>query len=310
MMKTEDGLLITAIVLLALLALSIFLSWYRFRAMSKKTEEKRLSGQPSTASYPETKTNDSSIEALREALSGIQDGILILDMNQGVEFVNSAAERIFGARHETINGPTFIEIVRDYEFDALLKKSMSTGQRQNSLIRSRRRKQLFNVTVMPVQDGFKYVVIVTDMTERQHLEDIRRDLISNISHEFRTPITSIKLLAETLSDGAMKEPEVARDFLKKIDLETAKLQQMTEELSVLARVEGRGAVPDKGATDLQQLITHSVERLSALAEKSGVSVGIDVQPMLPSPVIDKEQIESVLVNLIHNAIKFTGRIPE
>jgi PAS domain S-box-containing protein len=122
MMKTEDGLLITAIVLLALLALSIFLSWYRFRAMSKKTEEKRLSGQPSTASYPETKTNDSSIEALREALSGIQDGILILDMNQGVEFVNSAAERIFGARHETINGPTFIEIVRDYEFDALLKK--------------------------------------------------------------------------------------------------------------------------------------------------------------------------------------------
>jgi two-component system phosphate regulon sensor histidine kinase PhoR len=307
-MSTEEGLLISVIAgLLALLALSIFISWYRFRTLSKKTDGKRQSGQSGSASSAETQSSENAEGVLRVALSGIQDGILILDMNQQVEFVNSAAERIFGARPESINRPTFIEIVRDYEFDALLKKSISTGQQQNSLIRNRRRMQLFNVTVMPVQNRSQHIVIVTDMTERQHLEDIRRDLISNVSHEFRTPISSIKLLAETLLDGAMKDAEVAQDFLKKIDLETGKLQQMTEELSVLAKVEGQGSVPDKGATDIQKLIDHSVERLSTLAEKNGVSVGIDVQQVLPSPVIDRDQIESVLVNLIHNAIKFTGR---
>ncbi|MGA2368578.1 MAG: ATP-binding protein [Dehalococcoidia bacterium] len=307
-MNIEEGLLIAGIiVLLALLALSIFIFWYRFRAISKKTAVKRLSDQPASASSAETQSSKTSEEVLRAALSGIQDGILITGMNQQVEFINSAAERIFGRRPERVDGSTFIEIVRDYEFDALLKKSISTGRQQSSLIRNRRRMQLFNVTVMPVQNGSRYVVIVTDMTERQHLEDIRRDLISNISHEFRTPISSIKLIAETLLDGAMKEPEVAQDFLKKIDLETGKLQQMTEELSVLARVEGRESVPDKGATDIQQLTRHAVERLSTLAERSGISVGLDIQPGLPSPVIDRGQIESVLVNLIHNAIKFTGR---
>ncbi len=307
-MKTEEGMLIVVIiVLLALLALSIFICWYRSRTISKRSDGKRLSGQPAPGSGAETQSRETSDKALSAALSGIQDGILILDTNQRVEFVNSAAERIFGAQPGTFDRLTFIEIVRDYEFDALLKKSISTGQQQSSTIRNRRRMQLFNVTVMPVQNGSRYVVIVTDMTERQHLEDIRRDLISNISHEFRTPISSIKLLSETLLDGAMKDPEVAQDFLKKIDLETRKLQQMTEELSVLAKVEGRGSVPDKGATDIQQLINHSVERMGTLAEKSGVSVGADIQPNLPLPVIDKDQIESVLVNLVHNAIKFTGR---
>ena len=306
-MKTQEELLLAIIIgLLALLALTIILSWYRFRSIRKNTDSKQLSGLPA-ALNTETQERDNSVGVLRAALSGIEEGVLILDRNQQVKFINDAAQRIFGSRPETVNRQTFIEVVRDYEFDALLRKSISTGQQQNSLIRNRRKNQLFNVTVMPVQDGSSYIVIVTDMTERQHLEDIRRDLISNISHEFRTPISSIKLIVETLLDGAMKEPEVTQDFLKKIDLETGKLQQMTKELSVLARVEGRETVPDKGAMDIHQLITHSIERMSALAEKSGVSIGVDIQPALPSPIIDKDQVESVLVNLIHNAIKFTSR---
>ncbi|MGA2159566.1 MAG: ATP-binding protein [Dehalococcoidia bacterium] len=307
-MNTEEGLFITVIIgLIALLVLSIFLSWYRFRTLSKKAYGKPLSDQPASNSTAERQSSGISEEVLREALSGIQDGILILGNNLQVEFVNSAAERIFGSKAEMVNGSTFIEIVRDYEFDALIKKSVSTGQQQNSLIRNRNRKQLFNVNVVPVQNRFKYVVIVTDMTERQQLEDIRRDFISNISHEFRTPISSIILISETLLGGAMNDPKVARDFLKKIDIETRKLQQMTEELSVLARVESGGSVTDKGITDIQQLIRHSIERLSAMAEKSGVLIDLDLQSVLPSPIIDKDQIESVLVNLIHNAIKFTGR---
>jgi len=305
-MKTQEELLLAIIIgLLALLALTIILSWYRFRSIRKNTDSKQLSGLPA-ALNTETQERDNSVGVLRAALSGIEEGVLILDRNQQVKFINDAAQRIFGSRSETVNRQTFIEVVRDYEFDALLRKSISTGQQQNSLIRNRRKNQLFNVTVMPVQDGSSYIVIVTDMTERQHLEDIRRYLISNISHEFRTPISSIKLIVETLLDGAMKEPEVIQDFLKKIDLETGKLQQMTKELSVLARVEGRETVPDKGAMDIHQLITHSIERMSALAEKSGVLIGVDIQPALPSPVTDKDQIESVLINLIHNAIKFTG----
>ena len=166
-------LLAVIIGLLALLSLTIILSWYRFRSIRKKNDSKQLTGLPS-ALNTETQERDNSVRVLRAALSGIEEGVLILDTNQQVEFINDAAQRIFGSRPETINRQTFIEVVRDYEFDALLRKSISTGQQQNSLIRNRRKNQLFNVTVLPVQNGSSYIVIVTDMTERQHLEDIRR----------------------------------------------------------------------------------------------------------------------------------------
>ncbi len=305
-MMAEEGLLITAIIVLAiLLVLSVFISWYRLRTIGK-TQEKLLAQQVAAATSAKTQSPETPENAYKVALSAIQDGILILGDNHRVELVNSAAERMFDLKPEKIRGATFIEVVRDYEFDALLRKSVLTGEQQISLIRNRRRKQVFNVTVLPVQDRTKHVVIVADMTERQRLEDIRRDLISNVSHEFRTPISSIKLLSETLLDGAMKDPKVAEDFLKKIDVETEKLEQMTQELSILARVEGRDATDNRGATDIHQLIKHSVERMRALAVKGGITMEIRVEPELPAPITDRDQIESVLVNLIHNAIKFTG----
>jgi two-component system phosphate regulon sensor histidine kinase PhoR len=165
--------------------------------------------------------------------------------------------------------------------------------------------------VAPAKETDNYIGIVKDLTETQKIEQIRRDLVSNIAHEFRTPISSIKLLAEALLQGALNDSKVSADFLRKIDVESGKLEQMTKDLNELSLFESGGLLMEKGAADIGRLVNQTVERLNAQAERKRMVIQVTIEPGMPHPVIDKSGIESVLVNLIHNAIKYTdsgGRI--
>jgi two-component system phosphate regulon sensor histidine kinase PhoR len=246
------------------------------------------------------------LDSVMSALANIDDGVIIVSGGRLVEYMNSAAESVFSPVPRTGNDLTFIEVVRDYECDMLLRKCMETGEEQAAVIRMHHNSKLLHVTVVPDAAREHYIAVMQDLTERQHLEDIRRDLISNISHEFRTPIASIKLLSETLLDGASGDPKTAQDFLKKIVVEAEKLTQMTDDLKELAAIEKGGSVLHKGATDILRMIEQVAQRLEAQARARGLHIGIAADAGLPKPVIDRDRIESVLMNLTHNAIKFTG----
>ena len=172
-----------------------------------------------------------------QALSDIDDGVLIVGPGYQVQYINDAASKIFGLSQDRRSGLTFIEVVRDHECNALLRKCMDTGQMQVSLIKTHLKRQLLKVMAAPAKETGDYVVIVRDLTESQKIEQIRRDLVSNIAHEFRTPITSIKLLADALLQGAANDPKVSSDFLRKIDIESGKLEQMTSDLNELSLIE-------------------------------------------------------------------------
>jgi two-component system phosphate regulon sensor histidine kinase PhoR len=125
---------------------------------------------------------------------------------------------------------SFIEAVRDYECDALVQKCISTGLPQIASVKIRGKNRYLDLKVSRSgKQSSNYIVIVKDLSEKHHLEQIRRDFISNVSHEFRTPISSIKLIAETLADGALADSEIYQDFLRKINMEADKLARMTEE---------------------------------------------------------------------------------
>ena len=240
------------------------------------------------------------------ALSEIDDGVLIINENYQVSYMNNAAMKVFDILPGKWNGRTFIEVVRDHECDALLKKSVNSREPQFSLIRTHQMKQLLSVSTFPDEGNESYIVIIKDLTERQRIEQIRKDLVSNIAHEFRTPIASIRLLAETLLQGAADDPKVSRDFLTKIDVESVRLQQMSDDLNQLSVIESDGLTSKKGAADMGNLIKQTVKRLSTQANRKGISVNVNIGQGMPRPVIDKAAVESVLMNLLHNAIKFTG----
>jgi two-component system phosphate regulon sensor histidine kinase PhoR len=149
------------------------------------------------------------------------------------------------------------------------------------------------------------VVSVEDATRLRHLETVRKDFVANVSHELRTPIASINLLVETLQRGAMNDPDAAMHFLHRIQVETQAMAQLVEELLELSRLETGSLGLTIEGFRMADLLSEVRTRLIPAAEEKGVAMQLDVQDGLPPVAADGKRIEQVVMNLLHNAIKFT-----
>jgi two-component system phosphate regulon sensor histidine kinase PhoR len=241
----------------------------------------------------------------------IGDAIFVVDGDSKVTMINQAAERILQLSKDKVLGHTFIEVMRDYKINEILQHCLKSREQQTQLVETRHKKQFLGVIVTPLQGETGCLVLLQNLTELRRLETVRRDFISNISHELRTPIASLKALAETLQDGAIEDSSVAKDFLGKINTEVDRLAQMVQELGDLFRIESGGASLQKKLVDISKTIKHAVERLGAQSDRAGLNLETNIPCDLSQVLADEMRVEQVLVNLIHNAIKFTlpgGRI--
>ena len=148
-------------------------------------------------------------------------------------------------------------------------------------------------------------MVFQDLSQIKRLETTRQDFISNISHELRTPLASLKALTDTLQEGALEDPDAAKRFLGRMDTEVDALTQMVTELLELSRIES-GRVPlDLKQVSPKNILAQSRERMRVQAERKNLTLEIDCSPELPDIEADSRRIEQVIVNLLHNAIKFS-----
>jgi two-component system, OmpR family, phosphate regulon sensor histidine kinase PhoR len=153
--------------------------------------------------------------------------------------------------------------------------------------------------------GAPVLLVLHDLTELRRLETARRDFVANISHELRTPLASIKALVETLEDGAIEDESVARHFLHQVDEEVDHLTELVRELLELSRIESGEVALQREPVAAADLIDPVVRRLRAQAERAGVVLTIAPLGDLPPVLADPGRTGHVLLNLLHNAIKFT-----
>ena len=147
--------------------------------------------------------------------------------------------------------------------------------------------------------------MLQNLTELKRLDAVKRDLSANISHELRMPIASIKALAETLAQGAIDDPSVAKEFLGQINAETDRLAQIVQELGDLSRIESGQTPLTKRKIGIGEIVTKAAERIKPQADRAGLSIKIDITSNLPPVTADRDRIEQALVNLLHNSMKFT-----
>ena len=152
-------------------------------------------------------------------------------------------------------------------------------------------------------------LVVDDVSELRRLQRIRTEFIDNLSHELRTPLTTVSLLAETLSREA-EGPDVVlppkmRDRIGKIEVETGHLVQMVNELLDLSRIESGGTLALVDGLDMGRLAAQSAERLRLFADRQGVTLRVEVPEGLPAVRGDAARLGQVVVNLVHNAVKFS-----
>jgi two-component system phosphate regulon sensor histidine kinase PhoR len=155
-------------------------------------------------------------------------------------------------------------------------------------------------------------LVLEDVAELRRLQRIRAEFIDNLSHELRTPITTVGLLVESLArDAEAAEEALApvppkmRERIGKLEVETGNIAQMVAELLDLARIESGGRQLHLDDVDLARIAADSADRLRPFAERQGVAIRVDVEPELPPVRGEAARLAQVFANLVHNAVKFS-----
>ena len=246
-------------------------------------------------------------EKLSAVLSEMSDGVLIVDNDGKIQLINPAAGNMFGVSSEEAMGHSLIEAFRQYQLVELWRKCRETNETQSVLVEIPAKRLYLQSVATSLGKALpeNTLLLFQNLTRVRQLETIRQDFISNVSHELRTPLSSLKALTETLLETALDDPPAARRFLQRMETEVDALSLMVSELLELTRIES-GRVPLKmEAVSSLQLIDQAVERLRLQAERAGLSVNTACQEDLQPVLADPSRLEQVLVNLLHNAIKFT-----
>jgi len=240
-------------------------------------------------------------------LHHMNEGVMILDEKGQIVVTNQSALDLFQIEGKPVIGRRIIRVIRYHQINELWQKYVETGKDQAELIELPIQNKLIQVTLTPLDESAHghVLIVFQDLTQIRQLQTIRRDFISNISHELRTPLASLKALAETLQISALDDPEAARRFLARMDTEIEALAQMVSELLELSRIES-GQVPlNLERIDANQIAASSVERLVVQAERSDISLKVMSTDAPYYILADSPRLEQVMVNIIHNAIKFT-----
>ncbi len=244
---------------------------------------------------------------LSGVLNTMADGVIITDNNGQILLTNPAALRILTFPGKEAQGRTFAQVVREHQLVELWELCRQSGVEQTGTVETTLRNTFLQAVITPLNEPepTRFLVILQDLTHIRRLETIRRDFISNVSHELRTPLASLSLVVETLKDGAIDEPEAARRFLSYIESELSQFTQMVEELLELSQIES-GRVPlHLKSTRVAKLIKKPIKRLAPQAERMNVSVESIIPDDTPPVLADSRRVQQVVMNLLHNAIKFT-----
>jgi two-component system phosphate regulon sensor histidine kinase PhoR len=244
---------------------------------------------------------------LAATLANLNDGVVITDEAGAVVRLNAAASHMLGTTREEAVGEPFVVASRDHDLAGLLNAALATNQPRTATVAYGRGGQVLEASAQPFSGGGERLglMVLRDVTELRRLERVRREFVANVSHELRTPLASIRAVVETLEAGAADDPAVAGEFFRRIIGEVDHLVGLVDELLDLARLESGRAVLIAEICDPVDMLMRVVERMRTQVERAGLVIRIEVAPGLPRVWVDRGRIEQVLINLIHNAVKFT-----
>ena len=243
-------------------------------------------------------------------LSSMIEGVIAIDREGRIILLNRAFRNMPGLASDDDLGKFHWEAIRNPEINGFLKEVLESNvQKVMELDMSPLGNRMFRVQAAPIPgkegDALGVVAVFHDITEIKRLEQARMEFVANVSHELRTPLTSIAGFVETLKEGAIDEKEHARNFLNIIEKHTDRLNRLITDLLDLSRVEtGKKKMDLKpmSVTDLIKKVVAGFQEISAYKLKA---ITVDIPPDLPMVLADEEGIETVLKNLLDNALKYT-----
>jgi two-component system phosphate regulon sensor histidine kinase PhoR len=243
-----------------------------------------------------------SQQELELLLSSIGDCVLLVGKTKRILLVSRASGELLGWERKELLGQNLFRVVRASEMRKKMAQVEETGEQQELEFQVSDRCLKGQIT--PITGG-QYLIMLADCTDKERLEQVRRDFASNVSHELRTPLTSIQGFVDTLLDGAWQDPEACPHFLRVIKRETARLYRLVEDLLDLSRLETRRLERPIVPVDLGKVARRVLELMSQKAEDKGLELRCTIDDEFPLVMGDKDLLHQVLLNLTDNAISYT-----
>lgn len=254
---------------------------------------------------------ENSRDRFRRAVETLPDGVILLDREGHIEWLNAEAARHFDLDIRRDVGTLIVQLIRQGEFIAYLNDFLAGASRE-PLVLSRNNEHLPQVLSLLLLSfsSTELLLLSRDITEIARAETTRRDFIANVSHELRTPLTVISGFLEQLTGTDAPSGETAQKFLRLMDDQARRMARLVEDLLTLSRLENATEPPREEPVDMAALIE------SLLCEARALSGGrhvIEAGTVVPAKVLlgSGDELRSAFGNLLTNAIRYTpdgGRI--
>jgi two-component system phosphate regulon sensor histidine kinase PhoR len=241
-------------------------------------------------------------------LSALVESVVAVDENARLLFINSAAERLFGVESANVKGRPLLEALRHSPLNEVFERTLAQQEPLTVEITLHApAEHVLSVQTAPVAYGEGRAGVLAalhDITELRRLENVRREFVANVSHELKTPLTSIKGYAETLLDGAMDDPKHNRAFLQTIQEHSNNLSRLIDDVLDLSTIEADRVVYRFEPVAVNEVADRIVKALEPMAKAKNVSLINKLSSGLPKVRADHEKFIQIVMNLIENAIKF------
>ncbi|MBI3945626.1 MAG: HAMP domain-containing protein [Armatimonadetes bacterium] len=258
---------------------------------------------------------DRERQKMARVFTQMADGLVVVDTDTRVVLMNPAAETMVGALAEAAIGQPLGQVAALQELTRVVDEVMATGREaRDDLLREEPRQEVIGVYAAPVLGNPEappgVMLVLHDRTEVWRTERLRREFVANASHELRTPIAAVKMMADTLLEGAQEDPDVRRRFLRLLAREADRLSNLASDLLDLSQMEAGQWRVEIEPFALREVADPVLAKLAVVAGERGQRLTGECPDSL-EVLGDKRALTQVLTNLVENAIKYTpegGRV--
>ncbi|MEC1262818.1 ATP-binding protein [Bacillus swezeyi] len=258
-----------------------------------------------------TRAQEMQRDRLQTVIENIDSGLILIDGKGYIHLVNRAYQKQFHVEADQLLYHFYHEVLEHEEIINLIEEIFMTETKVRKMFKlpiriERRYFEVDGVPIIGINDEWKGIVLVFhDMTERKQLEEMRKDFVANVSHELKTPITSIKGFTETLMDGAMNERETLLQFLSIILKESGRLQTLIQDLLDLSKIEQQNFTLNIQDCDIGEILAEIEMLLKNKAEEKGITLMLKKPKDQAAATGDPHRLKQIFLNLVNNALTYT-----
>jgi len=253
---------------------------------------------------------DKSLKA-DSVMDSMTNGIVAVDTDFRIILINSIACEMFGIKNDSeVIGTNILESIRNRQINNYLRETIEKNvSTVNEITLASPDGKVLRVYTNPIKPRESSgpnsggIISLHDITNIKKLEHIRTEFVSNVTHELKTPLTSIRGFIETLRNGAINDREVAEKFLEIIDIEAERLYILINDILQLSEIESKQKDTNIYTYNLRSIIEEVMSILEGMATKKGVELSFDTDKRIKINA-NKDRIKQMLINLIDNAIKY------